>query len=295
MNTTQDAIRKADVLMEALPYIQRFRNEIIVVKYGGSTMEDKNAGERILADIALMECVGLRPVVVHGGGKAITKALKDKGVEARFVKGLRVTCEQTIDVVQQVMNTDLNPGIVATLERLGARAQGIHGEDIIRVVKMQAPDAANGQSVDLGFVGDPFGIDTGPIRELLAREIIPVITPLGLGPDDKLYNINADVAAAEIARALKARKLAFLSDVPGLLANPADPESLITTLKVSEVEELMRRGVIDGGMLPKVQSGVEALRGGVKKVHMIDGRMPHSLLLEFLTDKGVGTEIIWDE
>jgi acetylglutamate kinase len=235
------------------------------------------------------------PVVVHGGGKAISRSMKKHGIEARFVRGLRVTCEKTIDVVQKVMNEDINPGIVAALEKMGARARGLHGEDIFTVVKKTEVDTETGEPVDLGYVGEPLGVDTGPIRVMLDERVIPVITPLGIGPDGKVHNINADTAAGAVAKSLKARKLAYLSDVPGLLRNQNDPESLLTTLKVGDVEDLIEKGVIDGGMLPKVKSGVEALHAGVKKIHMIDGRMPHSLLLEIFTDKGVGTEIVRDE
>lgn len=291
----KDPIKKAEVLIEALPYIQQFRNEIIVIKFGGSAMEDKNHVEVVLADITFMECVGMLPVVVHGGGKAISRSMKEAGIESRFVKGLRVTCEKTIEVVQKVMNDEINPGVVASLRKMGARAQGLHGEDIFSVIRKREVNSETGEEIDLGYVGDPLGVDTGPIRQLLEQGIIPVITPLGVGPDGKIHNINADTAGGAVAKALKARKLAYLSDVPGLLSNPKDPDSLLTTLRVADVEELIRKGVIDGGMLPKVQSGVEALHAGVKKVHMIDGRMPHSLLLEIFTDKGVGTEIIRDE
>jgi len=288
-------LEKADVLIEALPYIQRFRGEIIVVKFGGSAMEEKSNTEKVLTDVTFMECVDMLPVLVHGGGKAISRALRERGIEAKFVHGLRVTCEKVMQVVLEVMNNEINPDIVAILCGMGARAQGLHGEDILTVVKKNEKDPETGEPIELGFVGEPHGVDTGPIRKLLDEDIIPVITPLGRGPDGKVYNVNADNAAAAVAKALKARKLAFLSDVPGLLRTPDDHESIMATLRVGEVEELIKRGIIDGGMLPKVQSGVEALRSGVKKVHIIDGRMPHSLLLEILTDKGVGTEIVSDE
>ncbi len=256
-------IEKADVLIEALPYIQKFRGEMIVVKFGGSAMEDKAHTESILADVTFMECVGMRPVVVHGGGKAITRAMKEEGIEARFVKGLRVTCEKTIEVVQRVMNNELNPALVAELVRQGAPSQGLHGENIFTVVKKTETDSKTGEQLDLGYVGEPLGVDTGPVRALVDEGIVPVITPLGKGPDGKVYNVNADSAAATLAKALQARKLAYLSDVPGLLSVPSDPDSIIPTLKMDEVEELIKRGVIDGGMLPKIQSGVEALRAGV--------------------------------
>jgi acetylglutamate kinase len=291
----QKIIEKADVLVEALPYIQRFRNEIIVVKFGGSAMEEKLHANGVLADVTFMECVGMKPVIVHGGGKAISRRMKEKGIEARFVKGLRVTCEETIRVVEKTINEEINPEIVDTLARMGAPARGLRGDQIFRVERKTEVDGKTGEVIDWGFVGEPNEVETTPILALLAQGVIPVITPLGLGPDGMVHNINADVAAAAVAKALKARKLAFITDVPGLLRNAEDPESIMSTLRIGEVEELIAKGVIDGGMLPKVQSGVEALRAGVRKIHMIDGRMPHSLLLEIFTDKGVGTEIVWDE
>jgi acetylglutamate kinase len=291
----QEIIQKAAVLIEALPYIQRFRGEIIVVKFGGSAMEDRAHMESVLTDIAFMECVGMRPVVVHGGGKAISRRMKEAGIEARFLKGLRVTCERTVQVVQEVMNQDINPELVRILARMGARARGVHGEDVFTVVRKTERDETRGETVDWGFVGEPIGVDTGPVRALLEENIVPVVTPLGRGPDGKVYNVNADTAAAVMAKGLKARKLAFLSDVPGLLSVTSDPQSLIPTVKTGEVEELVRRGIVDGGMLPKIRSSVEALHAGVRKVHLIDGRMLHSLLLEVFTDQGVGTEIVRDE
>ena len=291
----QKLIEKADVLIEALPYIQQFRGAVVVVKFGGSAMEEKSHAEGILADVAFMECVGMKPVIVHGGGKAISRKMKERGIESRFVKGLRVTCEESIKVVQEVINGEINPGIVAVLERRGAPARGLHGEDVFTVIRKTETDPRTGEVFDWGFVGEPGEVNTAPVRALLEQGFIPVITPLGRGGDGMIHNINADTAAAAVAVALKARKLAFITDVPGLLRNPEDPESILSTLRIGEVEELIAQGVIGGGMLPKVQSGVEALRAGVKKIHMIDGRMPHSLLLEIFTDKGVGTEIVWNE
>lgn len=279
-------------MIEALPYIQRFQGEIIVIKFGGSAMEDKSHTERVLADVTFMECVGMLPVIVHGGGKAISRSMKENGIESRFLKGLRVTCEKTIRVVEKVIKGEINPGIVAVLERMGAKARGLNGEDIFKVTRKTEVDSRTGKTLDWGFVGEPGEVDTAPIRTLLDERVVPVITPLGIGPDGNLHNINADTAAAAVARALRAGKLVFLSDVPGLLKDADDPESIMPTLKAGEVEDLIDRGVIAGGMLPKVRSGVEALHAGVRKIHMIDGRMPHSLLLEIFTDKGVGTEIV---
>jgi acetylglutamate kinase len=288
----EEFIKKADVLIEAMPYIQQFRGEIIVVKFGGSAMEEKAHADSILADVTFMECVGMRPVLVHGGGKAISRRMKEHGLQATFVKGLRVTCERSIQIVEQVIKDEINPGIVEALTRMGARARRLDGERVLKVRRKQEVDAATGETLDWGFVGDPHEVDVDPIRAMLADGVIPVITPLGAGPDLKIHNINADAAAAAVAKALRARKLVFLTDVPGLLRNPEDEVSIMSTLRIGDVEGLVREGVIDGGMLPKVEGGVEALHAGVKKIHMVDGRMPHSLLLEIFTDRGVGTEIV---
>lgn len=291
----ENLIKKAAVLIEALPYIQDFRGATVVVKMGGSAMEDPAHVESVLTDITFMECAGMKPIIVHGGGKAISREMRAQGIEPRFVQGLRVTCARSLAVVEQVMNREINPGLVAALQGKGARAHGLDGADLFRVEKSTGTHPETGAALDWGFVGEPAGVDATLVLALVAQDVIPVITPLGRGPDGLVYNINADVAAAALACALKARKLAFLSDVPGLLCDPADPNSLMSTLRVGDVQDLVRRGVISGGMLPKVQSCIDAIRAGVRKVHMIDGRMPHSLLLEIFTDKGVGTEIVSDD
>jgi len=288
----KDAIKKASVLIEALPYIQQFRDAIVVVKFGGSAMEDPAHIDGVLADIAFMECVGMQPVVVHGGGKAISRGMDAGGVDSQFVDGLRVTCDQSIRIVEQVLKEDVNPAIVRGIVAKGGKATSLHGDAILRVDRKRGVDSKTGEVLDWGFVGEPGEVDTEPILALLAAETIPVITPLGIGSDGLLHNVNADVAAAAVAKALKARKLVFLSDVPGLLRDASDPDSLISTLATGEVERLIADGVIAGGMLPKVASCVEALHAGVGKVHMVDGRMQHSLLLEMFTKTGVGTEII---
>ncbi len=287
-----ELIEKAGVLIEALPYIQQFRNEIVVVKFGGSAMEDPAHVEGVLEDVAFMECVGMKLVLVHGGGKAISRGMEADGIESTFLHGLRVTCERSIHVVERVLKTDVNPRIVKMLVRKGATAKSLHGQSIFHVTRKTDVDSGTGEPLDWGFVGEPGEVDTGPIHSMLAEGVIPVITPLGVGPEARTHNINADVAAAAVAKALRARKLAFLSDVPGLLRDPRDPQSLISTLQQREIERLVEHGVISGGMLPKIKSCMEALGAGVRKVHMIDGRMQHSLLLEMFTDKGVGTQII---
>jgi acetylglutamate kinase len=284
-------IEKAAALTEALPFIQQFRGEIVVVKLGGSIMESEEGYSRIMQDIAFMECVGLCPVVVHGGGKAISRSMKEASISPNFVQGLRVTDEATIGVVEKVLNQEVNPHLVEIIQQFHGKARGIHGEDILRVEKMTGTDSETNAALDWGFVGRVTTVDTEPICAYLKSEIVPVITPLGKGEDGHLYNINADDAATAIACALKARKLVFLTDVPGLLLDPEDKSTRISSLHLSEVDELIERGVIAGGMLPKIKGMAGAVKSGIKKAHIIDASMPHSLLLELFTSEGVGTEI----
>ncbi len=284
-------IEKATVLIEALPFIQQFRGDTVVVKFGGSIMESEEGYSRILQDIAFMECVGLRPVLVHGGGKAISRAMKESGIVPNFVHGLRVTDEKTIRVVEEVLNHKVNPHLAEIIQQFHGKARGIHGEDILRVDKWVDVDSETNQPLDWGYVGKVNRVDIEPIQAYLRSNIVPVITPMGKGPDGKLYNINADDAATAIACALNARKLVFLTDVPGLLRDPEDRSSLISSLHLNEVAALIERGVISGGMLPKVRGMVGAVESGIKKVHIIDASLPHSLLLELFTTEGVGTEI----
>jgi len=287
----EKAIAKADVLIEALPYIQDFRDAVVVVKFGGSAMEDPRQVENILTDVAFMECIGMRPVIVHGGGKAISRAMSEAGLVPKFVKGLRVTDEAAIRVVETTLKNKVNAALLDALKSKGARACRIDGNVIFNVEKRVEKDKASGETLDWGYVGEIRHVHALPLLECFKTETIPVVTPLGRGPDGHLYNLNADDAAAAVAQELKARKLAFLSDVPGLLRDRHDESTLFSTLRIQEVEELIRTGVIDGGMLPKIRSCMEALQAGVRKIHIIDGRLPHSLLLEIFTDKGVGTEI----
>lgn len=288
----KNAQEKANVLIEALPYIQVFRNAVVVVKFGGSAMEDDATIRGVLQDIVFMECVGMRPIIVHGGGKAISRGMEAHGIQARFVKGLRVTCEQTIAIVETIIKGEVNPRIVNTINELGGRAAALHGDDVLHVTRKQETDTATGETLDWGFVGEPGDVVVDRVRALVDRDVIPVITPLGRGADGKVHNVNADVAAAAIAKALAVRKLVFLSDVPGLLRDQDDPDTLIETLEASALNELIENGVIGGGMRPKCRSGVAALHAGVKKVHIIDGRVQHSLLLEMFTQKGIGTQIV---
>jgi len=285
-------IEKAAVLTEALPFIQQFRGETVVVKFGGSIMENEAGVRNILQDIAFMECVGMHPVVVHGGGKAISKALREAGIFSEFVQGLRVTDGDSIQVVEQVLNQQVNPGMVDILRVFDGKARGIHGEDIFSAVRMTGRDETSGAALDWGFVGKITAVDVEPIEAYMQANIVPVITPLARDEKGQLYNVNADDAATAVACALQARKLVFLSDVPGLLHDPADAESLISSLHLNEVEELIDRGVIAGGMLPKIKGMVHAVEAGIKKAHIIDSALPHSLLLELFTSEGVGTEIL---
>lgn len=287
----QSTIEKAAVLIEALPYIQAFRGEAVVVKFGGSIMDDAVLVESILRDIAFMECIGLHPILVHGGGKAISRRLKEHNIHTEFVQGLRVTSDEAIREVESVLNDEVNPEIVAKLMKTGCKARGIHGEDIILAEKKVVVDV-NGAKLDWGHVGNALAVDKEPIKAYLSSDIVPVITPLGHDSERRVYNINADETATLIARELRARKLVFLSDVPGLLKNETDRSDVISTLKTDDVQKLIERGVISGGMLPKIQGAVEAIRAGVQKTHIIDAGMPHSLLLELFTEKGVGTEIV---
>ena len=288
----QQMIEKAAVLVEALPYIQKFRGDTVVVKFGGSIMESEIGYRNILKDVAFMECVGLRPVLVHGGGKSVSKKMREAHIQPTFLHGLRVTDGESIKVVESVLNGEVNPHLVEILANYGGKARGIHGEDIIKVKKHTGIDPDTGMELDWGFVGKVIDVDVEPIVAFLNADIIPVITPLGRGEDGQLYNVNADDVANAVAQALQARKLVFLSDVPGLLKDPDDKTSLITSLATGEAEDLIARGIIAGGMLPKIQGAVDALKAGVNKVHLIDSALPHSLLLELFTDQGVGTEIV---
>ena len=287
-----EPIGKAGVLIEALPYIADFRGEIIVVKLGGSVQEDERSLASTLTDVAFMHVVGMLPIVVHGGGKAITRALKEAAVETRFLNGFRVTDEASIAIVEDVIKNRVNARIVELLAAAGAPAASLPGDGIFFATRKTGTDPDTGEALDWGYVGEAVHCDTGPVRALLQAGRIPVVCPLGRGADGRVYNINADDAAAALARALPSRKLAYVSDVPGLLRDPQDPSTLIETLRAGDVPALEREGVISGGMLPKIESSLEALRAGVRKVHLVDGRMPHSLLLEIFTTRGVGTQIV---
>src|SRR5215216_3786097 len=288
----QELISKVEVLLEALPYIQRFSGETFVVKYGGSFMDspDQNVRTGVARDIVFLEAVEIDPVVVHGGGKAITRAMEKAGLKANFIQGQRVTDEATVQVVDQVLSREINPEVVATINSLGGRARGFAGTDIFTCRKLLLDDKERpGAKIDVGFVGEVIAVNTKALQECMAEGITPVISPTARDEHGQIYNCNADVAAAQAAIALKAKRLVFMSDVPGLMRDPKDPGTLFTHVTTGEIEELKRIGVIDKGMIPKMDSAVAAILSGVDKVSLIDGRVPHSMLLEIFTDAGVGT------
>ena len=289
----QDLISKAATLLEALAYIQRFNGATFVVKYGGSFMDSLDAAVRqgVARDIVFLEAVEINPVVVHGGGKAITRAMEKAGLKAEFIQGQRVTDEATARIVDDVLSREINPGIVAAINSLGGAAQGFAGPDIFRCRRITVQGPA-GENLDIGCVGEVVEVNTAPLLECIARGVTPIISPTARGDDGRIYNCNADVAAAMTAVVLKARRLVFMSDVPGLMRNPKDPATVIPHLRIDEVPELKRAGVVDKGMIPKVDSAVAAIRAGVEKVSLVDGRVPHAVLLEIFTDAGVGTEVV---
>ena len=289
MNTL---LEKTEVLVEALPYIQRFRNSLMVVKFGGSAMEDPQLVARTMQDIVMLEAIGIRPVVVHGGGKAISAELKRLEIPVKFVNGLRYTCERTIKVVDQVLHDVVNRSLVKMGTECGGKLCGISGKQVLKARKTMSVDPLTGKEEDVGFVGEVYGVNPTPILEAVEKGFIPVVTPLGSGDENTVYNINADTAACRIAAALHARKLVFMSDVPGILQDKDDESSLIGTIRTDEIDTLIKQGVLSGGMLPKIAGCVAALDAGINKVHMIDGRLKHSLLLEIFTSTGVGTQIV---
>ncbi|MFZ9931730.1 MAG: acetylglutamate kinase [Chthoniobacterales bacterium] len=288
----QDAQTRAAALAEALPFIQKFRGETFVIKYGGSAMENEEAVERLLCDVVFLEAVGINPVVVHGGGKAISAKMREAGVAARFVNGLRVTDAASIRIVEEVLDGAVNPRLVKTFNEFGGHARGFSGRHVLSAEKLRPVDDGKGGTEDLGFVGRVTSVDTTELEKVIRAEQVPIVSPLAQDAGGQTYNINADEAAAAIAGALRAAKLIFLSDVPGIMRDREDPNSLVATVGADQVDALIRQKVLEGGMIPKVQGAVEALRVGVGKTHMIDGRLPHALLLEIFTNEGIGTEIL---
>jgi len=289
----QQQIEKAAVLLEALPYFQEFRGHTILIKFGGSAMDDPERVRALLRDIVFLEIVGMNPVLVHGGGKAISKAMDAAGLEATFTGGLRITTDAAMEIVEETLNRTINPSLVEAINEFGGRAIGVPGNGAFVGERMRQWSAEREEEVELGRVGKVVGFDLDRIRSALATERVPVVSPVASERGTKLsLNVNADLAASALASELKASKLVFLSDVMGLMEDPSDESTLIGTVRVSEVEALIEKGTIGGGMIPKVRSAVDALRAGVGKVHMIDGRIRHSLLLEIFTNQGIGTEIV---
>lgn len=285
----QKYLDKAEVLIEALPYIQRFNRRIIVVKYGGSAMVDDELKKRVIQDVTLLKLVGFKPIIVHGGGKEISRWVGKVGMEPAFVNGLRVTDEATMELAEMVLGK-VNKGLVQLVESLGVRAIGLSGKDG-KLLTVRKKTAA-GQ--DIGFVGEVKDVNAGILYDLLEKDFLPIVCPIGLDDEYNTYNINADDAACAIARAMRAEKLAFLTDIEGVYKDPEDPATLISELKVSEARKLMDDGVIGGGMLPKLHNCIDAIEHGVSRVHILDGRIPHCLLLEIFTNKGIGTAILND-
>lgn len=282
-------LQKAQVLIEALPYIRRFNGKTIVVKYGGSAMIDNELKKNVMEDVALLKLVGFKPIIVHGGGNEISKWVKLSGQKPRFVNGLRVTDEKTMEIAEMVLGK-VNKGLVQYMESLGVKAAGISGKDgsLLKVEK----HFENGE--DIGFVGNVTEVDASIINTLIQNDFVPVICSIGIDKDYQSYNINADDAACAIATAVKAEKLAFLTDIEGVFEDYNDKSSLISELTINEAENLLASGSIEGGMLPKLRNCVDAILNGVSRVHILDGRIPHCLLLEFFTNQGIGTAIISD-
>jgi len=288
----EEAIEKARILIEALPYIRSFRDKIVVVKLGGSAMDSGDALDTVLQDIVFMETVGMRPILVHGGGPEISKEMKRRGLKPKFVKGHRVTDAETIDIVADVLRNKINPDIVSRIKKLGGMAEGVTNEDGKTLRARKKTIVVDGEEIDLGFVGEMVGVDCGLLFNLCLRGVVPVIAPVAADETGQKLNVQADSVAAFIASQLRPEKIVFLSDTHGIRTDPNDPESFASSLSEQELAELIEKGIIDGGMLPKVEGCLLALQAGVTKAHIIDGRIPHALLLEIFTDKGIGTQIV---
>lgn len=290
----QDIIDKAAILVEALPYIRSFSGKTVVIKYGGAAMAAADLQTAIMQDVALMKFCGMNPIVVHGGGPEISTLSKSMGIEPKFIDGLRITDAATMNLVQMVLLGKTNRDIVMRLNQQGVRAMGISGQDAawMQATKLNHRSLGTGEVIDLGFVGDITKIDASVIEKLIADDFIPVIAPIAVGADHQAYNINADVAAGAIAAALRAEKLVFLTDVEGIRQDKNNPQSVVSHLTVSEAKQAIQQGNCDGGMIPKLEACCAALLAGTNRVHIIDGRVPHSLLLEIFTDRGIGTMVV---
>ena len=282
-------LEKAAVLVEALPYIQKFNRKVNVLKYGGSAMVDEQLKKSVISDVTLLKLVGFKPIIVHGGGKEISKWVGKVGKEAQFINGLRVTDEETMEIAEMVLGR-VNKSLVTMVEELGVKAVGISGKDggLLKVKKKYA------DGKDIGYVGEITDVDPNILYDLMEKDFLPIICPVGLDDEFNTYNINADDAACAIARAVGANKLAFLTDIEGLYRDFEDKSSLISEIKVKEAKELIAGGTIGGGMLPKLSNCIDAIEAGVSRVHIIDGRIPHSILMEIFSDRGVGTAILGD-
>lgn len=283
----QQYLEKAQVLIEALPYIQRFNRKIIVVKYGGSAMVDEALKKQVIEDVTLLKLVGFKPIIVHGGGKEISKWVGKVGMEPQFINGLRVTDADTMEIAEMVLGK-VNKSLVQMVEELGVRAIGISGKD----GGMLKVDKKYSEGKDIGFVGEVKEVNADIIYDLLDKDFLPIICPVGMDDEFHTYNINADDAACAIAKAIKAEKLAFLTDIEGVYKDPSDSKTLISELRVEEARKLMKSGFIGGGMLPKLNNCIDAIESGVSRVHILDGRIPHCLLLEIFTNRGIGTAIL---
>lgn len=286
----QEVLKKAEVLIEALPYIQKFNRKIIVVKYGGSAMSNEELQKNVIKDVTLLKLVGFKPIIVHGGGKEISRWVGKVGKEAEFINGLRVTDAETMEIAEMVLNK-VNKSLVTMVEELGVKAVGVSGKDgkLLNVEKKYS----NGQ--DIGFVGDVKEVNAKILYDLLENDYLPIVAPIGLDENFQTYNINADDAACAIAKAVGADKLVFLTDIEGLYKDINDKDSFISRITASEADKLIEDGFIGGGMLPKLNNCTSAIENGVNRVHILDGRIPHCLLLEIFTNSGVGTAIIRDE
>ena len=289
-NNMKELLQKAEVLIEALPYIQRFNRKIIVVKYGGSAMVDEELKKHVIQDVTLLKLVGFKPIIVHGGGKEISKWVGKVGMEPVFINGLRKTDEATMEIAEMVLNK-VNKSLVTLVQELGVNAVGISGKDggLLKVEKKYS----NGE--DIGFVGEITEVNPQILYDLLEKDFLPIICPVGMDAEYNSYNINADDAACAIAKAVKAEKLAFLTDIEGVYKDPKDKDTLISELRVSEARELIGDGFIGGGMLPKLNNCIDAIENGVSRVHILDGRIAHCLLLEIFTTRGIGTAILGDK
>ena len=288
----KEHINKAGILVEALPYIQDFRGKCILVKVGGSAMEDAELLDALLRDVVLLEAVGINPVIVNGGGKAISNAMANSGIKPRFVSGQRYTDPETMSIVEDTLVNEVNPNLVSLVHSHGGKAKGIHGAEVFVSKRMKA-NCIDSEDDDLGLVGEVIRCQTAEVKHLTDQEIIPIVSPVSMEENsDSVLNTNADIAASSLAAEMNVAKLVYISDVLGVLRDPDDDSTLINTIKCSEVKGLSDEGIISGGMLPKLNSAIQAIESGVGKVHMIDGRIPHSLLLEIFTNTGIGTEIV---